>query len=170
MKAIRYIHEPGDIPTSLSELPLFSRLRKGCLDEILDNASILEAEPGETVIEEGGRSHALYILLSGALAVEVDGRPVATLEKPGELFGEMAWVTREPHGASVVATRRSTIFRIDAVLERTLSDENLNHFHAVIYRYLTELLARRLRETTRRVKASTASLAGGPEPPEVYHL
>ena len=128
MKSINYIHERGNIPASLSNIPFFSRLRPSCLDEVLEHAGILEVEPGDSVVSEGERSHSLYFLLDGALKVYKDGSAVADIARPGELFGEISYITKEPHGATVKAERRSTVHRpvhLDAVAVKVLDERGV---------------------------------------------
>ncbi|MDX2011730.1 MAG: cyclic nucleotide-binding domain-containing protein [Myxococcaceae bacterium] len=70
-----------------------------------------DALPGETLIREGQPSDGLYVVLTGEVAVDVGGRPVATL-KEGQVFGEMSLLTRSVTMATVKTTRRTSLLRL----------------------------------------------------------
>ena len=148
MKTVSFNHRPGDIPASLSQLSMFAKLKRSCLDDLLHHAELLQAGPGDKVVREGGRTGALYFLLKGTLEVVRGERVLAYLKKPGELFGEMAYISNEPHGATVRAAGEALILKIDTNLSYALSAEHLDHFESVLYRHLAKLLAARLREAT----------------------
>ena len=75
--------------------------------------------PGQTVIEEGDTSNSIYFIDSGT------ARVVATiLEKkielavlfPGDIFGEVAFITGRPRTASVIAIETLTVFEFNEIL------------------------------------------------------
>ena len=65
MQEVRYNHQRGNIPSAVADFPLFSRLDKNCLDEVLSNSSIVRLDAGEKFPEEGGKASGLYVLLRG---------------------------------------------------------------------------------------------------------
>lgn len=151
MQTVRYNHEKGNIPTSLTNLPFFSKLKRDCLDEVLNHASILLLDPGDAVVKEGESTGALYFLLNGSLEVIKGGATLARLSKAGELFGELSYISDGPHGATVRATTKSHILKIDSSLRSSLSEKHLDHFESVLYRFLAKLLAARLKRASRSI-------------------
>lgn len=69
------------------------------------------AEHGTTVVRQGEQGQDFYLVVSGTLAVEVDGVVLHTLGA-GASFGEIALVSGTPRTASVLAQERSKLFRI----------------------------------------------------------
>lgn len=65
--------------------------------------------PGEIVVEEGGSSGALWILVSGALQVRKGPIVVNTVTRPGALIGEIAVLLDGVHSATVEATEPSVL-------------------------------------------------------------
>jgi CRP-like cAMP-binding protein len=79
--------------------------------ELIQRFRARDALPGETLIREGQPSDGLYVVLTGEVAVDVGGRPVATL-KEGQVFGEMSLLTRAVTTATVKTTRRTSLLRL----------------------------------------------------------
>ncbi len=59
-------------------------------------------EPGETLVEQGAEGDDLFLVLDGALDVEVDGKTVAQVG-PGAMLGERAAVEGGPRTATLRA-------------------------------------------------------------------
>jgi len=56
---------------------------------------------GETVFAEGTKTGRLLILKSGAVSIVRSGIEIATVSKPGAVFGELSALLDEPHSADV---------------------------------------------------------------------
>ncbi|HEY5251009.1 MAG TPA: cyclic nucleotide-binding domain-containing protein [Acidimicrobiales bacterium] len=69
----------------------------------------IEIAPGDAVVEEGGPSGAIWVLVSGALLVRKGAEPVNTITVPGSLVGEMSVLLGTDHGATVEATEPSRL-------------------------------------------------------------
>ena len=65
--------------------------------------------PGEIVVEEGGSSGALWILVSGALQGRKGAIVVNTVTRPGALVGEIALLLDGSNTATVEATEPSVL-------------------------------------------------------------
>ena len=57
---------------------------------------------GRVLVEEGKPGHEFFLIVSGTATVKRGGRKIATLG-PGQYFGELALLDREPRSATVVA-------------------------------------------------------------------
>jgi len=100
-----------------------------------------EVAAGETVIDEGGDSGEMLILVDGAVEVLKGDVQVAVVEDAGAFFGEMAVLLGRPHSATVKALDPSRFLVIadpDAFL----------HEHPEVALTLAQLLARRLHAMT----------------------
>ncbi|MGK7912953.1 MAG: cyclic nucleotide-binding domain-containing protein [Synechococcus sp.] len=108
---------------------------------------------GEVLFEAGDEGDWLGMIAKGTADVVLDGAEIAHLG-PGEIFGEMALLTGKPRSATVIASSRMRLYRLD----RT-------HFERILARSphlassLSRVLAERLQSTnTSRVRAE-ANLA-----------
>jgi CRP-like cAMP-binding protein len=72
--------------------------------ELLANAGFPPAnyEPGEKIFSEGDKGDQMYVIRTGEVEIERDGKIVETLS-PGEVFGEMALID----GSQRAATARA---------------------------------------------------------------
>ncbi len=69
----------------------------------------IEFQPGESVVDEGGPSGSIWVLVSGSLRVMKGDIPVNTINQPGSMVGEMSVLLGTDHGASVIATEPSRL-------------------------------------------------------------
>lgn len=97
--------------------------------------------PGDTVVREGGTDGALWVLVSGALAVRKGTAQVNTVTQPGALVGEISALLGLPYGATVVATAPS-------VLRHAADGRALLESHPDITRLVAVGLAERLNFVT----------------------
>ena len=100
----------------LAEMPLFSGLDPAVLGEIAAAAEWLSLPGGAVLFSAGEPADALYIVLSGSLAVltaggRVQGRFLARLAA-GDTVGEMGLISGHPRTANVVALRNTELARI----------------------------------------------------------
>lgn len=69
-------------------------------------------ERGDYIAREGDISPDLYVLLSGSLAVEIDGRKIGIIDTVGDVIGEMGAFSQKPRTASVFAKSASEVLVI----------------------------------------------------------
>lgn len=76
---------------------------------------VVLAEEGEYIIRQGAKDPIMYIPLSGQLEARVtnDKEEEVAVAKlnPGDVIGEIAFLTEEERSASVVALTQSVLFR-----------------------------------------------------------
>ncbi len=102
----------------LAQMPLFNGLAPNVLDRIADAAQWLSLPGGAALFEAGESADALYVILSGSLAVltaagRERGRFLARLAA-GDTVGEMGLISGRPRMAHVVALRNTELARISA--------------------------------------------------------
>ena len=123
---------------ALSEQKLV-RGDKSLAEALADSVTLLEAQTSAAVIHQGGVDNDVYLILTGAFDVFVNGKRVAQ-RHAGEHVGEMAAMQpAQARSASVVAARPSVVARVSAAR----LDELAQQFPE-IHRYVAQELARRL--------------------------
>jgi CRP-like cAMP-binding protein len=114
------------------------------MGNILDHcgdAPIERFDVGAILIDEGGWSGRLYVLIDGEVEVVRGGTSVAVIGEPGAIFGEMSVLLDLPHTATVRARTPVTV----------RAPEDAATFlrqHPEIAFYLARLLAQRLNAAT----------------------
>jgi CRP-like cAMP-binding protein len=91
----------------IRRVPLFSVLTREQAQSIADGVVKRRYRRGEDIVQQGTRSNALFILLTGrarVLSTDARGREVIlAVLKSGDYLGEMSLIDHEPHSATVRA-------------------------------------------------------------------
>ena len=107
----------------VAEVPLFGSLNKRHLRRVVRLGELKRYKGGKTVVREGARGDAFFIVLAGQARVETpDGRGHGL--GPGDYFGELALLDGAPRAATVTASDDLTTLRIgQAAFGKLLRDE-----------------------------------------------
>ena len=87
----------------IHKVPLFARCSRAELKEIAMLADEIDLHEGKEMTREGEPGREFFVLLKGTADVRKKSRKVNALG-PGDFFGEIALVSREPRTATVIAT------------------------------------------------------------------
>jgi len=107
----------------LSGIPFFKLVKQQDawqFELLLQSSRIVTYSPGEIVLQRGDSDQWLFFLLKGRLAVYVDDPLKGELVNyvtPGEVFGDLAQLMRQPRTATVLAepnARESIVLATDA--------------------------------------------------------
>ena len=91
------------LPHDLARIPLFSGLNKWELRKLAGGFKEIGFAPDRAVVREGHADGVgFFVIAEGTAAVSVGGKTVATLG-PGDDFGELAMITKQPRTATVTA-------------------------------------------------------------------
>lgn len=102
---------------------------------------------GEIIFEEGSHGDWVYVVESGSVELtrEVGGKKVVLeVVTPGEIFGEMGFITQLPRTATARAVGETTV----GLIERSYLDHEFNKLSSGFRKILTKM-AIRLTRTTR---------------------
>ena len=95
----------------LKGVPLFASMRPGDLAAVERMADTLDIPAGKTLMRQGDYGNEMYVIASGSVRVERDGREIVTLG-PGHAVGEMALLSEGPRVATVTTLEPTTAFVI----------------------------------------------------------
>ena len=94
--------------------------------------------PDQFIVRQGDEASTAFLILSGSLEVQIDGKKVGKMES-GEIFGELSLILGENRKASIKAISPSEIIEINkTALEAILLSSNIE-FHKMIQQMSKEL-------------------------------
>ena len=96
----------------VARVPLFAGLDAASIADLVAIMKARTVPAGATIVRKGDRGDAMYLIASGAVAVEQGDGNVNLAE--GDFFGEMALLSRAPRTATVTATRQTDLLVLDA--------------------------------------------------------
>jgi CRP-like cAMP-binding protein len=92
----------------LKSVPIFSELGRGDLSRLAKLMVSRNVAAGDAVIEENDQAAGFFVVSSGKLEVERQGKTLASYG-PGDFFGEMALFEGFPRSATVRAVEDSEL-------------------------------------------------------------
>jgi CRP-like cAMP-binding protein len=97
----------------LKGLGFFAKIDVKTLSTIIPHMVLVNVKPGKPVCVEGRPGHSFYLIYKGAVQVTKKGwdKPVAALG-PGQFFGEMSVLFKQPRSATVTTTKAAKLFRL----------------------------------------------------------
>jgi CRP-like cAMP-binding protein len=112
-------------PTLLERHPLLVNLTPDQLERVARAGEVESYNPNEPIVNEGSLGDALFLVLSGEVAVHRGNQTFATLGS-GEFFGEMSLVEPAPRSATVTSMSATFLFRLPHDALRALITEDPN--------------------------------------------
>jgi CRP/FNR family transcriptional regulator, cyclic AMP receptor protein len=136
----------------IRRVPLFSMLTAAQAESVAQGVVKNRFKRGEAIVEQGKKSNALFIILTGrarVMTTDQRGREVilATMQ-PGDYFGEMSLIDNEPHSATVRAEVQTDVL----VLGRLEFSACLPESGSMAYSVLRGLV-QRLRHADRKIES-----------------
>jgi CRP-like cAMP-binding protein len=130
-------------PTLLERHPLLVHLASEQIEQIARAGEIESYNANESIVAEGSLGDALFLILSGQVAVHRGPQTFATLSG-GEFFGEMSLVEPAPRSASVTSMSATFLFRLPHDQLRALISNDA-HAASVLLVQVVKTLSERLR-------------------------
>ena len=154
----RYLKDNIENIQKLLTIPALRNFEAKSLGRLLNLSKIREYENGECIIKEGDFDPWLYFLLSGKIRISKEGMEINTINKKGEIFGEMRIIDSLSRSASVFAVGKTICLAVDTSAKNRLSqgatqDEKLD-FLLLLYRIFAEYMSIRLRATNEELVAA----------------
>jgi serine/threonine protein kinase len=123
----------------LRTLTFFHEFSHAEIWEVLRASDWHEYKDGDDIVREGEIDDRFYIIVTGKVSVEANGRNVGTLAS-GECFGETSYVRGAKRQASIKADGAVTILRVSSTLMEQVSSACQLRFNKVFLRSLIQRL------------------------------
>jgi len=136
----------------IRRVPLFAMLTDSQASAVSDAIVKRRYRRGENIVEQGKKSNALFIMLTGrARVISGDGRGrevILAILHPGDYIGEMSLIDNEPHSATVQAEIQTDVLELARVDFARCLPENTSMAYAVM-----KGLVQRLRHADRQIQS-----------------
>ena len=147
----RYLKDNIENLQKLLGISALKNFETKSLQKLLRLSRIRAYEDGEVINREGDLDPWLYFLLSGKIRVSKENLEINTIDKKGEIFGEMRIIDFMQRSASVVAVGKTICLAVDTSAKNRISaqdpeDEKLD-FLLLLYKIFAEYMSIRLRVT-----------------------
>jgi len=147
----KYLKENIENIQKLMTIPALKNFETKALGKLLRLSKIRQYEHGERIIKEGDLDPWLYFLLSGQIRISKAGHDIGTIDRKGEIFGEMRIIDSLSRSASVYAVGKTICLAVDTSARERIAgegtrDEKLD-FLLLLYRIFAEYMSIRLRLT-----------------------
>ena len=123
--------EASDEPTQnffalINNIPFFREFSKEQKEEIAALKNKVDIyEPNRTIVSEGGKDVAVFVLLKGEAIVTRNDLPrviINTLTM-GALFGEVSFLTKTPRTTNIIAKSEAKVLRLDGDMFKKLKSD-----------------------------------------------
>jgi len=112
---------------------------------IADKAARLKFKAGAHIIQQGRRTHGVYVLLTGMATVQLPSQTALPALGPGEVCGEISFLDEQPATVDVLAKEPVEAYYLDRPTLQTLF-ELFPHMGSRFYHSLACSMSHRLRE------------------------
>ena len=130
-------------------------------EKMLSGLPVTTYHAGETILRDGSKTGRLLIIKSGEVAVFKNSVELARVDQPGAVFGELAALLDQPHGADVRALQNSAFHVADvALLEKD----------PILLAAVAKTLARRFVIANEGLAALKNEIRSGPSPSAVRNV
>lgn len=123
----------------LRGVSLFATLGRAELEMVGQLADEIDVPAGKVLMRQGETGQQMFVIASGSVLVERDGRELARLG-PGDVVGEMALLSEGPRTATATAAEPTTAFVLAHREFHSLMDSN-----AEVRRCVLDGVANRIR-------------------------
>ena len=102
---------------------MWSSLTRQDLDLVVETSERRNFESGQTIVSKDETGTGFHLLLEGAAEVRAYGKTVSRL-RPGQFFGEMSVLDRQPRPDDIVAVEPSRVLFLSTPSFETLVSSN----------------------------------------------
>jgi len=156
----RYLKDDIRNVRALFTVPTLKCFETRQLSKLLRLSKMRKYEDGEVIIQEGDSDAWFYFLLLGKIRVSKRGVDIATIDRKGEIFGEMSLIDGLTRSASVYAVGETACLAVDTTSQDRLDTElDAAKTLRLLYGVAGEYISIRLRLTNERLIQAQGDIA-----------
>jgi serine/threonine protein kinase len=132
--------------TALRHLNFFKDFNDDQITEVVEASDWNDYDKGDVIVNEGDKETSFFIVIKGGVDVLKADKIIGAM-KQGDCFGEIAFITQAPRGATIIARTSVTLMNVSTSLMEQASLETQIQY----YRIFLENLVLRLSQTTEKL-------------------
>ncbi|MBT8341971.1 MAG: cyclic nucleotide-binding domain-containing protein [Desulfatitalea sp.] len=148
MQETTFLENNQTMMENLKAMSIMEQFEDQELTKLLEMSKIRKYGAGECIVQQGRSDTWIYFLMYGSIRITKNGKEITVLSNKGEVFGEMGALDSSRRSASAHAVTDAVCLATDIFYLEKLSGQDKLAFGYVFYRLMTEILSRRLRQTT----------------------
>ena len=153
-----FLKNNDEIINQLMRIPALKSIDGENLKDLLTASQTRDFNTGDVIFEEGNMGQLIFYLISGKVKVTQNGHELMTLQRTGDIFGEMSPLGGKARSASVEAVSAVNCVEINLSVIDSKNRSDAHMFRYLIFRGFAEILAGRLRYTTEQLMALRTEL------------
>lgn len=119
-----FAKDRSKISSILQKLPIFVGLSPEEFEHIHKICIPVTVSDNEVIFMEGDDSTCMYALMLGTVLLRTQSKGIIHTVKPGEVFGEIGFISQQKRTASAISSGTSILLKIDTHAFQTLLDQN----------------------------------------------
>jgi signal transduction histidine kinase/CRP-like cAMP-binding protein/ActR/RegA family two-component response regulator len=133
---------------------LFNQFDDEQLMELISISRVDSFEKGDKILVEATENDQVYILLEGQIVVYAEDEFILSLQRQGDIFGEMSVITKSLTTATVYADSDVDVFTISS---NNIYESGEHALRSMIFKVFLDILTEKLTRTTNKVKGFQAT-------------
>lgn len=146
-----FLKSNTEIINQLMRIPALKAADGDDLKDLMAASRTRKFTAGDIIFEEGSMGKVIFYLISGEVKVIKDDQKLMSLQRTGDVFGEMGPIGDKARSASVRAMSDVECVEIDLKVIDNKNRSDAHMFRYLIFRGFAEILAGRLRTTTEQL-------------------
>ena len=115
---------------------LFDGIKKEDIIRMTTNVKFKRYAKGDVIMNSGDMSYEVYFILNGMGVVVVDGKKIVATIDSGNMFGEMAFLTKKPRNATILSYKEGT-----TIISFEINDNKCNEIFSYPFALLYQNIA-----------------------------
>lgn len=159
MKETPYLEGNEHLLTRYGYIAMLGTRNKPYLEQLLRVSKLRFYDEGDIISTEGEQDNWVYILLDGEVIISKRESKLATINNPGEVFGELTMIDNHPRSATISVENKAVCLAININLVDDMQAKERYAFFPFFFLTLTNALSSRLRATDEELTRLKAELA-----------
>lgn len=128
---------------------LFDGIDKEDIIRMTTHVKFKRYTKGDLIMNLGDNTHEVYFILNGSAVVVVEGKKIVATIESGNMFGEMAFLTKKPRNATILAYQEGT-----TIISFEINDAKCSEIYsfpfALLYKNIALDLTRKIEVANRK--------------------